>query len=264
MKQILYAFLLLMVLNLSLMAGPLSALYVTQWYNGNIAVIQGNQIINQWARSGNGEISIAVSDTVKTFGHSPSSPYNVGAQYTLNGTYTGTQYVKTSAVHNYTWDGTTDGQYNYTIDHYAAGSYAAGGVYRYDSNWSNPVHLFSTGQNDLSITYDPTNDSFWVSSWGAYTVRNYSRSGSLLSSFSTPYSHISALALDHADNTLWFTQGSNTFYQYSKSGTALSSVTISGITGNVYGAEFAYSVPEPAGLFFLGLAIAVFSFLRKK
>lgn len=242
------------------MAGPLSQLYVTNWHNGGIAVIQGNQIIRSWGTAGSGEISIAVTDTVKTFGYNYPS-YTVGAQYTLSGTYTGTQYVKGNNGATYTHDGTTNGIYNFTVD------YSSGGVYRYDSNWTNPYLMFTTGSStELSITYDPTNNSFWVGHWGNGTIRNFSYTGSLLSTISTPYAHIGALALDHADGTLWFTNaGGNTFYQYSKSGTQLSSVAISGLSGSVYGAEFAYSVPEPASLFFLGIGlIACFGILRRK
>jgi hypothetical protein len=63
----------------------------------------------------------------------------------------------------------------------------------------------------------------------------------LISSFTVPFSNITCLAVDPADNTLWMgsqnTEG--TFYQYSKSGTALGSVFYPALSGqNTIGGEF--------------------------
>jgi hypothetical protein len=67
-----------------------------------------------------------------------------------------------------------------------------------------------------------------------------------MSSFPVPFTSITCLALDPADNTLWVgsqnTEGS--FYQYSKTGTQLSSVFYPAMAGsNTLGGEFQTFAP---------------------
>ena len=248
--------LILLVFTSLVMAGPISELYVIQWQNAGIAVIQGNSIVRSWATAASGEIAIAVTDKVRTAGH--YNGYN-GAEYTLNGTFTGTTFNSTN--YNGTFhDGTTDGQYNY------ATSWSNGQIWRYDLNWANGQMLFDTDKPLLGITYDPTNDSFWSTGWGDGMVYNYNRSGQLLRSFATNDGnayHVS-LALDHADGTLWMSQSyeTKTFIQFSKTGTYLSSATYSGLSGYTWGAEFSLNVPEPGTVVLAILSLAAFLAFR--
>jgi len=233
-------------------SGPKSELYVTLWQNAGIAVVQGNTIVRSWANSGNLEIAISVTDKVRTLGHYSSG---TGAEYTLDGTFTGTTFGTTTS---YFHDGASDGQYSYAI------LWNTGNLYRYNTNWTNPQYMFNVGAQSVGITYDPTNDSFWVSNWGDGSVKNFSRSGALLSSFSTGYGYLSGLAMDYADGTLWMSPSAgSTLVQYSRTGTQLSSVTYN-FAGGVYGAEFAFAVPEPSTIALLMLAIGLLGLWKKK
>ncbi len=150
--------------------------------------------------------------------------------------------------------------------------FLTGNVYETNATWGSPVVLFaSAGQ--LGITYDPTNNSLWVSDFSspsARTVLDYSLGGTLLSSFTTPFGKITSLAMDYADNTLWMgsqnTEG--TFYQYSLAGVQLSTQTYAALAGeNTLGGEFAFtgaaSVPEPATFGMLGLGLSALFLARR-
>lgn len=121
----------------------------------------------------------------------------------------------------------------------------------------------------VGVTYDRSNDSFWISSVNDGIVANISRAGSVLSSFNTGLSRVVALALDPADDTLWMGNSSGTFFQFTKTGTQLSSFFDLSLTTNVLGAEFnlaaaATGAPEISGttcavpLTFWGVAFLVF------
>jgi hypothetical protein len=159
------------------------------------------------------------------------------------------------------YDGTQDGRSNYSID------YGAGGVYRFDQNWANPAFLFSVNASGwLGITYDPTNNSLWVSDFGGNTVADYSMSGTALSSFTTPFGAITSLAMD-TNHTLWMgSQGTlGTFYNYSTAGALLGTVTYSQLLNqNTLGGEIT-STPEPGTLLLIGTGVvALASRLRRK
>ena len=234
--------------------GPSSKLYITIWCNKGMATLQGTNILNTWSTRGYREISIAVTDTIKTFGHHNG---NYGAEYTLDGSFTGSTYTKGTGGGTYTHDGTTDGQYFYTADY---GS-SQGAVYKYSQDWQNPELLFYSGVgSEVGITYDPLNDSFWLGNWGGGQLRNYDRQGNLINSFRTDlngHTHIGALAFDPADNTLWFSNyRTSTFAQYSRSGQYLGSHSYNDLSQAIYGAEFAFNnIPEPSTVFTIILAL---------
>jgi len=240
-------------------AGPVSNYYVTAGDQGTNWILQGTSATSfAQAHPGNfGEYGIAVSGgSVRTLGNA-NDQVNFGAQYTLGGTYTGVDYSYPLSGAAF-YDGTTDGVHNYSVDFFT------GTVYQMSLDWSSSVSLFATGAGsggNLGITYDPTNNSLWISRWNNSTVSNFSLSGSLLSSFTGPATSLSALALDFADGTLWMgTQNvPGLFYQYSKSGTLLSTESYSTLSGqNTLGGEFnfvATSVPEPATMTMLGLGV---------
>ncbi|MBI2513041.1 MAG: PEP-CTERM sorting domain-containing protein [Opitutae bacterium] len=145
--------------------------------------------------------------------------------------------------------------------------YSFGVVYRTALDYSAPVALFGGLGNSafLGITFDASNNSLWISGWSSSEVRNYSLTGTLLSSFTGPTSSLTCLALDPATGTLWMgSQGQQgVFWEYSRAGTQLQTVTLPALASqNTLGGEFAFAaVPEPAtwlqllgGLVLLGLA----------
>ncbi|MFO1330430.1 MAG: PEP-CTERM sorting domain-containing protein [Rubrivivax sp.] len=226
-------------------AGPLSKMYLS--YTGiasyaGIGMVQGNSV-SSFASAytvGGLEIPIAVDGDVRTTGFLGAG--SLGGQYSLSGTPTGVSYANPGFE---AYDGTTDGSYNYVVD------YQNGNVIRTDRDFQNPVTLFNVGGGHLGITYDPSTNSLWISGWNDTSdVTNYSMSGAVLSSFSTGFNFIGALALDHADNSLWLVDNSgatNELKQYSKSGSLLGSGPDVGYTlGGEFDLAGARSVPEPS------------------
>jgi len=186
-----------------------------------------------------GEHAIAVHrNRVRTLGTNALEAVGLtspGSEYTLRGVYTGTDFAYPADAGTLAFlDATTDGTHIYAVAH------NLNVVYQMDMDWSNPVFLFSVRPNDIGITYDPSNRSLWVSSVSENQfIVNYSLEGLELSSFQIP-TGASALALDPADDTLWFTHGfDGALYQYSRAGDFLGSITYPAMAGwNHLGGEF--------------------------
>ncbi|NUM33780.1 MAG: hypothetical protein HUU50_04520 [Candidatus Brocadiae bacterium] len=246
----------LLILSMSLYAGPVSTLYGTGWANGSLHIFQGNTL-TKTALQGSYESGIVVLDTVKTY------PYYYGGSYGRDYSLSTGNVVNTTQhpilAPQGVLDATTNGQYIYAM------SYAyTPGVYRFNLDWTNPQFLFSTASSaDLGIAYDSASDLLWVTNWGNKTISKYSMSGSNLGSFSTVGNHNGGLAYDAADNTLWtWSYDNNRLEQYSKTGTFLSSTSYA-FNGHIYGLE-ASVIPEPHTLFFVLLSCAFAFFLKKK
>jgi hypothetical protein len=210
--------------------GPVSPLYLTAGDQGMIWVVQGNAVINSWAAHHSAEYPIALLNTVRTLG----SGGGAGSDYTLSGTYTGTDYPY-PVVGAQFYDGATDGSSNYSVD------FLTGDVYAFDTVWANPMLLFSTASGYLDITADSSTGTLWVASFIGTTVEHRSLGGAVLSSFTVPFTSISCLALDPADGTLWLgsQHAQGTFYQYSQAGTLLNTVHYTELeTQNTLGGEF--------------------------
>jgi len=238
----------------SVLADPISRYYLTAAGQDMNFEVQGPAIVNSWAQqSPTNEFAIAISGgTIKTTSYYAGE---TGAEYGLAGNYTGNNYT---CPMDYIYDGTSDGTYNYTVAH------LSGNVYRTDLDWQNAVLLFSIGEYGLGITYDGSNDSLWVSTWFTGTVINYTMAGAVLSAFA-PYPQPTCLALDPADDTLWMGDYNNegTFYQFSKAGALLDSVTYPGLASfNTLGGEMV--VPEPGTYVLLGLGLAGLALWRRK
>jgi len=201
------------------------------------SVIQNGQLIRSWGVAPNTaqyQYPLAINETIRTMG---ANLGDVGAEYDIAGTDLGTRYTH-PAPQSRCWDGTTDGTSNFAID-------SAGTVARYDADWTNPVVLFDAGGLG-AVTYDPTNDSLWVSQFGTTTIVEYDMRGTALRSFDTGHDKNMALALDHADGTLWIhdRNARGTYEQWTKDGTRLTRRAIAGMEGqNALAGEFQFALP---------------------
>lgn len=229
--------------------GPKSAYYVTSGNSGVNWILRHSKATSfeqvHWFISGGivfGEHAIVVDKTVRTLGTNSGTglPPSDGAGYTRQGRYSGTDFSYPAELPTTSGilDATTDGRYIYAIDYYNAT------VWRMDLDWSHPVELFKAVGNDEGITYDPANNgSLWISSLAENsTIRQYTLTGDVISSFSIP-TGASALARDPHDNTLWFAHGfDGTFYHYTTTGQFLGSITHPEMAGwNHLGGEFRLS-----------------------
>jgi len=174
-----------------------------------------------------------VLDDVRTSGGTSGES---GARYDFNGNDLGDRYPFPPGVGSH-WDATTDGTFNYSVD------FSSGGVWKFNQDWTGGVKIFSTPSQWLGITYDPTDNTLWISQWNGQRVEHRDMSGNVLGGFNVATASISCLALDHADGMLWMgsqsTQG--TFRQYSKAGQLLQTVNYPALTGqNTLGGEFQF------------------------
>lgn len=212
----------------------LSEYYLMAGDQATFHVIQNGVLLRSWSPASgtaNYQYPLVVTTTVSTTG---ASVGEIGARYDLNGVDLGARYTHPAGPGRF-WDGTTDGIAHYAID-------SGGLVFRLDQNWANAVQLFDAGGIG-SLTYDPTNNSLWVSQFSSMVITEYTLTGSVLRSFSTGHSQNMALALDHLDGTLWLhdrtTQG--TFEQWSKTGTMMNRVTVAGMSSqNAIGGEMPF------------------------
>lgn len=205
---------------------------------GTFSVIQNGLIVRSWPvapGSAQYQYPIAIRETIRTMG---ANEGDSGAEYDLFGVDLGPRYVHPAGPSR-SWDGTTDGRFNYSID-------TGGSIYSFDLDWSNPVFLFKVSGLG-ALTYDPDNDSLWVGVFSSSTsLTQYTMSGTVISSFSTGHTQNMAVALDHADGTLWIHDRNRqgTFEQWSRSGQLLQTVAVPGMSGqNALAGEFALVAP---------------------
>ncbi|HSY18478.1 MAG TPA: hypothetical protein VK815_09105 [Candidatus Acidoferrales bacterium] len=231
--------LLSLLLPVTAIAGPVSPLYLTAGQENTLLEVQGTNVIRSWGIPNN-EYAIAVMGTVQA---------TIGAtgflcsEYTLDGVSTGFSATFPDILGTSIYDAASDGIHIYAWD------FNQNRVIRFDSNWNNPVPLFSIGGtvgDFIGITYDASNNSIWISGWNKSEIRNYSLAGQLLGSFPVAHNEITALALDPATGTLW-SANRNTWgllEEYSKSGTLLSTQYYPELSGmDVLGGEFNIVAP---------------------
>jgi hypothetical protein len=243
--------------------GPIGRYYLTAGDQAMNWAVQGPNVVASGQQVGD-EYAVALDGNfVRTLGNGNEDDLP-GYEYTTGLVPTGNTYPYPVAGVAF-YDGAQGNGHFYSVD------YFAGGVYSFDTNWANPQLLFSVGVGgDLGITYDPFNNSLWISAFNGTSVSDYALDGSLLSSFNATFGSISSLAMD-LDGTLWMgSQGTEgTFYHYDTNGNFLGSVFYADLADqNTLGGEIAIGVqtPEPSTLVLLGagLAGALTRFRRKK
>lgn len=246
-------------------AGPVSTLYVMNYgeFGGGslcgLDLFQGLSV-NSFPTASPVDICIGVAGgDVRTMGYTQADQ---GTRFNLaGGPLGGGPYVNTIA-NSQLHDGTSDGQYNYSVN------YTTGDVLRFDRNWAGPSVMFNawgTLNSAGYITMDTSDGSFWLSEWGGPDrVEHRTASGTLLSSFNFGILGTAGLALDPADGTLWTSNGSNTLYQFSTSGTLLQTQAYS-ISGQFYGMEFETTpVPEPAAMILMLIGVSAVRTRRRR
>jgi hypothetical protein len=169
--------LLCLAVSVPAVAGPVSPLYFTMIGGGDfVGELQGSAVLNLWPQSVGLESAIALPGSVRTM---PLVGWGSnGAEYTFTGVPTGVTHPGPGFG---PWiDGTTDGTYNYAV------TLSSGAVYRFSNTWDNPLVLFGCSPYCDGITYDPSNNSLWLSNpYGTAVplIENRSMSGALLFSF---------------------------------------------------------------------------------
>ena len=156
-------------------AVPTSDYFLTAGDQVRLTKITGNTF-TQFSLQANTEYPMAVNGEIVTTGHRSNKP--PGGTYTLGGVFLAP--AGTLGVGGNFWDGTTDGSFNYAFN------WTSGGVYQFNTDWSGGSLLFALGGSEqyLGITYDPTDDTFWVSGWdNSNVIGHYSRTGSFIGSF---------------------------------------------------------------------------------
>lgn len=239
--------------------GPIGELYLTSKSEGGggkarIDVVQGTNIVRGWTSEHGNEVGLAVNDTVRTLGVlSVPSPGDIGAEYTLAGTYTGTDYpFPVSSINSLQiLDGASDGLRNYAWD------FSNNDAWQFDGAWANGTNLFHLPGtvSRAGITYDRADDTLWLAGYNASVIEHRSLDGTLLSSFAVPHASNVALALDPADGTLWFlsTAVPGVLVQYSRTGQFLSSQYYPTLSAkNILGGEFRLP-PRPVQLLCAGM-----------
>lgn len=240
----------------ALAVGPTSTLYVM-----NYQELAGNTVTGLDLIQGPSEtsfpttyalgITIAVYGDVRTMGYSGGDQ---GEQFTLAGSPLGGGPYTNNIVNSQLHDGTTDGNYNYSVN------YTTGDVLRFDRNWASPSVVFNATADILGagyITMNAADGSFWISQWGGGDlVAHFTSTGTLLGSFNSGVVGSTGLALDPVDGTLWMGDYTFTLHQFSQSGTPLQSVPYA-VQGSWYGMEFDTTpVPEPSAMALLALGLA--------
>ncbi len=259
-------------------AGPVSTLYLASFTTARLYAIQGDTVsVGAPTYCNHCEVPIAVDGDIRTLNSTNGSS---GGQYRLDLTQTGVTYGPAFGpdARLQLADGATDGQRNYAVSAKIGNGISA--VYAFGRDWSGAQKLFDIDFriDAEGITYDPTNQSLWISGTYSYDnviyglLRNYTLDGNLLSQVYTVDVGGAGLAMDYADGTLWTTRGPTQYFdQYSRDGTLLQTVSYDALSsqGGRHGIEFnlagdARALPEPAGWALTMMALAACGLVRRR
>jgi hypothetical protein len=244
-----------------------NTLYVTDGDSSRLAIVDTDTgiLLNTTTTHTLG-YPIAIRDTI-WIGYYGTGDHTV-FEYDLAGTPTGNSSSVTSLRGT---DGAVNGNVTYTL---APAFNATANVYQCDSNFGNPVSLFTVPGTDLvGITFDTVGGNLWISD--SITIYQYNLSGTLISSFAHAGSR-GCLAYDPTTDTLWYvSNNSNEIRQYSKAGSLMQTMTVTGLSANNWGAEFAsgpYTPPATAsiptinewGMIIMSLMLAGTAFLMMR
>jgi len=139
-----------------------------------------------------------------------------------------------------TYDGTSDGVYNYITD------YANGDIYRTDRDYSNAKLLYNNGDfGTIGITYNPYNGHLYTHSQDTSIMYEHTTDGEYVGQVKMDFDgNWRGLAFDPADSTFWLTQHDpveGRIRQVDASGKTIQEVIVPGLielVGGPLGAEF--------------------------
>ena len=251
----------------SLFAGPIGTtgtLYLTAADQKTGVIVSGTSF-STFNLSGSQESPIAViNGFVSTNGFAPGA---TGSLYSLTGALVTAGANTLPGIGSFFIDGTSDGTSIYTVD------FNNGQVVKTNSTWGTPSNLFvAAGANPGGITYDSLDKTLYISDYQDSSVKKYSLTGTLISSFSTGHIANTALSYDSKDNTVWLVNrtvsSALTLEQYSATGIALQTLTSAPLASlNVLGGEFApaaTATPEPSTFALLGLGLVAFGVSKRR
>jgi hypothetical protein len=157
MKNLYRAMSLLVLLSFSgLASAQTEVLYITNGDADDIWAIQGGVVIDSNLDvGGSRRYRVAVWDSVwlGDMDSGQNVELSLDLDPTGNSSLTGVDIVEGT-------DGATDGTYNYTVESFVS----SGDVYRFDNDWSGGEALFTVTGNDIvGITYDADNGTLWIS-----------------------------------------------------------------------------------------------------
>ena len=253
------AFAALSLLDSKAIAGML---YITSYGSNQGSIVNTNTLTSSSFTTGVAtETAIAVMGTVRIM-NGFASPTSRGSEYDLAGNVINAGIYGQNTFQSL-YDGTTDGTYNYAIDHNGNG---LNQVFRFDLNWQNSTQLFTTNQRSSGIAFDPISNTFWTTGGSGApggTIQQYSKTGSFISQFSPLSGNRYGLAFDSETGTLWTGNdfdGNSKLQQYSTTGVLLQNVAISGLTfDNPFGMEFRVGA-APASVPDSGSTLALLGF----
>lgn len=246
----------------------LTPYYIAAGDQDVVTVVQGGALVGTFATPAPGlGYPIAVRNTIWL-----GDRDNLGAaEYTLGGTPTGNTSPGAGGF-SQILDGTTDGTFNnFGVEFGAVNGTNSVTVANLD--WSGQATLFTIPFDGAGIAFDTVSGTLFLGDFGG-NLYQYTLGGALLNTF-TPGVSLASLAYEQATDTLWSaSNGGNTIFQLSKTGTVLQTLNIANANfGNNWGGEMQITAaqqqtaaPEPSSLALVGAAgfVAGFAFLRRR
>lgn len=208
--------------------GQTDTLYVTNGDSARLAIVQGGVLQAVRTTHVRG-YPIAVRGTMWIGDYNGAQPNS--HEYDLDGFPTGAMvpYTPVNAV-----DGGVNGDTNYQLGNAFSGNAT---VYRANADWSGQQAMWNvTGSDLVGITFDAVSGNLWISDRN--NIYQFDLAGNPVSQFAHT-SGRGCIAWEPSTDTIWYVRnGSNQIDQYSKTGSLLQSLTITGLASNNWGAEF--------------------------